>query len=66
MTFYGLDLKADGAPNGRKLKELLERLSDVNGIEWIRLQYAYPAGFPLEILETMAERENICKYLDII
>ena len=62
LTFYGLDLKAAG---GRQLKELLERLSDVNGIEWIRLQYAYPAGFPTEILETMATRENICSYLDM-
>jgi ribosomal protein S12 methylthiotransferase len=64
LTFYGLDLKG-GQTSGRKLKELLERLSDVNGIEWIRLQYAYPAGFPLEILDTMAERENICRYLDM-
>ena len=64
LTFYGLDLKG-GETGGRKLKELLERLSDVNGIEWIRLQYAYPAGFPLEILDTMAERENICRYLDM-
>ena len=65
LTFYGLDFKEAGSPSGRKLKELLERLSDVNGIEWIRLQYAYPAGFPVEILQTMAERENICKYLDM-
>jgi ribosomal protein S12 methylthiotransferase len=64
LTFYGLDLKGEGK-SGRQLKELLERLSDVNGIEWIRLQYAYPAGFPLEILDTMAERDNICKYLDM-
>jgi ribosomal protein S12 methylthiotransferase len=64
LTFYGLDLKG-GQTGGRKLKELLERLSDVNGIEWIRLQYAYPGGFPLEILDTMAERENICRYLDM-
>ncbi len=65
LTFYGLDFKEAGSPSGRKLKELLERLSDVNGIEWIRLQYAYPAGFPVEILQTMAERDNICKYLDM-
>jgi ribosomal protein S12 methylthiotransferase len=64
LTFYGLDLKG-GQTGGRKLKELLERLSDVNGIEWIRLQYAYPAGFPMEILDTMAERSNICRYLDM-
>ena len=64
LTFYGLDLKGEGK-SGRQLKELLERLSDVQGIEWIRLQYAYPAGFPMEILQTMAERENICNYLDM-
>ena len=64
LTFYGLDVKGEGK-SGRQLKELLERLSDVNGIEWIRLQYAYPAGFPMEILQTMAERDNICKYLDM-
>ena len=64
LTFYGLDLKGEGK-SGRQLKELFERLSDVQGIEWIRLQYAYPAGFPMEILQTMAERENICKYLDM-
>ena len=60
LTYYGLDLYGK-----RNLDELLRRLSDVNGIEWIRLQYAYPAGFPMEILEAMNERENICKYLDM-
>jgi ribosomal protein S12 methylthiotransferase len=64
LTFYGLDLKRDGK-SGRQLKELLERLSDVQGLDWIRLQYAYPAGFPMEILDTMAEHENICNYLDM-
>ena len=64
LTFYGLDLKGEGK-SGRQLKELLERLSDVPGVEWIRLQYAYPAGFPMEILDAMAERDNICKYLDM-
>lgn len=64
LTFYGLDLKGEGK-SGRQLKALLERLSDVPGVEWIRLQYAYPAGFPMEILQTMAERENICNYLDM-
>jgi ribosomal protein S12 methylthiotransferase len=44
---------------------LLRHLSDVDGIDWIRLQYAYPAGFPMEILEVMNERDNICKYLDM-
>jgi ribosomal protein S12 methylthiotransferase len=65
LTYYGIDLKEEGKPNARKLKELLQRLSDVEGLDWIRLQYAYPAGFPLDILDVMAERENICKYLDM-
>lgn len=65
LTFYGIDLKEEGKPNTRRLKELLQRLSDVEGLDWIRLQYAYPAGFPLDILEVMAERDNICKYLDM-
>ena len=60
LTYYGLDIYKQ-----RNLSDLLKRLSDVNGIDWIRLQYAYPAGFPLEILDVMAERENICKYLDM-
>ncbi|MEY3678670.1 MAG: hypothetical protein RI924_811 [Bacteroidota bacterium] len=60
LTYYGLDLY-----NERKLADLLRNLSDVNGIEWIRLQYAYPSGFPMEILEVMKERENICNYLDM-
>lgn len=60
LTYYGLDLYKE-----RKLADLLRNLSDVNGIEWIRLQYAYPSGFPLEILDVMNERENICKYLDM-
>ena len=59
-TYYGLDLYKK-----RNLAELLRRLSDVNGIEWIRLHYAFPSGFPLDILDVMAERSNICKYLDI-
>jgi len=60
LTYYGLDLYSK-----RNLDELLRRLSDVNGIEWIRLQYAYPSGFPMEILDAMNERDNICKYLDM-
>jgi len=59
-TFYGLDLYRK-----RNLAELMQRLSDVPGIEWIRLHYAYPAGFPLDVLDVMAERSNICKYIDI-
>jgi ribosomal protein S12 methylthiotransferase len=60
LTYYGLDIYKK-----RNLSELLERLSDVNGLDWIRLQYAYPAGFPLDVLDVMRERDNICKYLDM-
>jgi ribosomal protein S12 methylthiotransferase len=60
LTYYGLDLYKK-----RMLSDLLRRLSDVPGIEWIRLHYAYPHKFPLEILEVMCERENICNYLDM-
>ncbi|WP_158827221.1 30S ribosomal protein S12 methylthiotransferase RimO [Mucilaginibacter lacusdianchii] len=60
LTYYGLDLYGK-----RNLDELMRRLSDVEGIEWIRLQYAYPSGFPMEILDAMNERDNICKYLDM-
>jgi ribosomal protein S12 methylthiotransferase len=60
LTYYGLDLYKK-----RNLSELLARLSDVEGLDWIRLQYAYPAGFPMDILDVMAERSNICKYLDM-
>ncbi|MFN3840997.1 MAG: 30S ribosomal protein S12 methylthiotransferase RimO [Cyclobacteriaceae bacterium] len=59
-TYYGLDLYKK-----RNLAELLKRLSDVDGIEWIRVHYAFPSGFPMDALDVMAERENICKYLDI-
>src|SRR5688572_22059644 len=60
LTYYGLDLYKK-----RMLADLLKRLSDVKGIEWIRLHYAYPHKFPLEILDVMRERENICNYLDM-
>jgi ribosomal protein S12 methylthiotransferase len=60
LTYYGLDLYKQ-----RMLPDLLKRLSDVPGIEWIRLHYAYPHKFPMEILEVMRERENICNYLDM-
>ncbi len=59
-TYYGLDIYKK-----RSLADLLRRLSDVEGIEWIRLHYAFPAGFPMDALEVMAERSNICNYLDI-
>lgn len=59
-TYYGLDLYKK-----RNLAELLKNLSDVEGIDWIRLHYAFPAGFPMDALQVMAERPNICNYLDI-
>jgi ribosomal protein S12 methylthiotransferase len=60
LTYYGLDLYKK-----RMLSDLLKRLSDVQGIEWIRLHYAYPHKFPIEILDVMRDRENICNYLDM-
>jgi ribosomal protein S12 methylthiotransferase len=60
LTYYGLDIYKK-----RNLAELLEKLSDVEGIEWIKLHYAFPAGFPMDVLKVMNERDNICNYLDI-
>lgn len=60
LTYFGLDIYKK-----RNLSELLDQLSDIEGIEWIRLQYAYPAGFPMDILDVMASKSNICKYLDM-
>lgn len=60
LTYYGLDIYKK-----RNLSDLLKSISDVDGIEWIRLQYAYPAGFPMDVLDVMNERSNICKYLDM-
>jgi len=59
-TYYGLDLYKK-----RNLAELLDRLADVDGLDWIRLHYAFPTGFPEDILDVMAARPNICNYLDI-
>lgn len=63
LSNYGRDL--GGNSQKSLLAELLERISDVPGVEWIRLHYAYPADFPYDILPVMASRPNICKYLDI-
>ena len=60
LTYYGLDIYKK-----RNLAELLENLADVEGIEWIRLHYAFPTGFPLDVLKVMRERDNICNYIDI-
>lgn len=60
LTYYGNDLYGKN-----RLAELLGQIADIKGIEWIKLHYAYPAGFPVEILKVMRERDNVCKYLDI-
>jgi len=60
LTYYGLDLYKE-----RKLADLLRALSDVEGIDWIRLHYAFPSGFPMDVLDVMRERSNICNYLDM-
>ncbi|MGB4899622.1 MAG: 30S ribosomal protein S12 methylthiotransferase RimO, partial [Saprospiraceae bacterium] len=60
LTYYGLDIYKK-----RKLPELLNALSEVNGIEWIRLHYAYPSKFPVEILDSIAQNPVVCKYLDM-
>lgn len=60
LTYYGLDIYKK-----RMLPDLLNRLADVKGLEWIRLHYAYPSKFPLEILDVMKQRDNICNYLDM-
>jgi len=60
LTYYGIDLYGQ-----HKLPELINKLSDIEGIEWIRLHYAYPARFPFELLKVMRENPKVCKYLDI-
>lgn len=60
LTYYGLDLYKE-----RKLAELLHAIADVPGLEWIRLHYAYPSKFPVEILDVIRERQNMCNYLDM-
>lgn len=60
LTYYGLDIYKK-----RELPKLLNALADIKGLEWIRLHYAYPSKFPLEILDVIRDRDNICKYLDM-
>ncbi len=60
LTYYGLDLYKK-----RALADLLTQLSEVEGIAWIRLHYAFPSGFPMEVLDVMREKKNICNYLDM-
>lgn len=60
LTYYGLDIYKK-----RMLPDLLHRLADIPGLHWIRLHYAYPSKFPLEVLDVIRERENVCNYLDM-
>ena len=60
LTYYGLDIYKK-----RELSRLLHALADIKGLEWIRLHYAYPSKFPMDIIDAMRDRENICKYLDM-
>ena len=60
LTYYGIDI--DGK---RHIAELIERMADIPGVHWIRLHYAYPNQFPLDLLKVMREKDNVCKYLDI-
>lgn len=60
LTYYGIDLYGKN-----RLADLINALADIQGVEWIKLHYAYPAGFPMDILKVMRERDNVCKYLDI-
>ena len=60
LTFYGLDLYKE-----RRIAQLVEAIADTPGVEWIRLHYAYPTDFPMELLNVMREKDNVCKYLDI-
>lgn len=60
LTYYGLDIYKK-----RELANLIDKLSDVEGIDWIRLHYAFPSGFPMEVLDVMNKKSNVCKYLDM-
>ncbi len=60
LTYYGLDIYKK-----RALAELVDQLADVEGIEWIKLHYAFPSGFPMDVLDVMNKRDNVCNYIDI-
>ena len=60
LTYYGLDLY-----HRQMLPELIERMADIPGVDWIRLHYAYPANFPVDLFRVMREKKNVCKYMDI-
>ena len=60
LTYYGVDI--DGK---RHIADLIRDMADIKGVEWIRLHYAYPNQFPMELLDVMREKDNVCNYLDI-
>lgn len=60
LTAYGLDIYKE-----KRIVELVNRIADIDGVEWIRLHYAYPIGFPLDLLDAIRQRENVCNYLDM-
>ncbi len=60
LTYYGIDI--DGK---QQIAELIEQMAEIEGVEWIRLHYAYPAHFPMDLLRVMRQKKNVCKYLDI-
>lgn len=60
LTYYGIDIYGE-----HKIAELVSRMAEIKGVKWIRLHYAYPNQFPMELLEVMREKDNVCKYLDI-
>ena len=60
LTAYGLDIYKE-----KRIAELVNRIADIDGVEWIRLHYAYPIGFPLDLLDAIRQRENVCNYLDM-
>ena len=60
LTFYGMDIYGE-----RRIAELVKKIAEIPGVEWLRLHYAYPANFPTELLDVIADHSNICKYLDI-
>lgn len=60
LTYYGIDIYGE-----QRIAELIEQMSDIEGVKWIRLHYAYPTHFPWRLLEVMREKKNVCRYLDI-
>ena len=60
LTYYGVDIYGE-----RRIAQLVRTIADIKGVKWVRLHYAYPKDFPMELLDVMNEKENVCKYLDI-